>query len=226
MPSQPAHPWPPSPSPRWCLARLCCRQMGREEAPSGASASASRPWDAAVAAGTQGQARLLLTLAATQGNATGSHGLPWSRSRPTRTCRHRESDPRFIRCHSPSWESPRFCAEKQRVSVGRDAHGRDTRQAPRFGGVLGKATPGLPAVGTARSIGAGEMLPCERLGFAGRPPRSHLQTLHPDQAELPQRHQDTASPMRRHGVPGRSIPPGWLHHALWLLSVPSTGGKW
>lgn len=95
--------YPPAPGhcslPR-CVARLRCRQMGREEAPSGASASASRPWDAAVAAGTQGQARLLLTLAATQGNAAGSP------ARPTPMCRHWEFGPGFTPLSLPSRESP------------------------------------------------------------------------------------------------------------------------
>lgn len=83
-----------------CLAQLCCHQMGREETPSGTFVSASRPWDVAVAAGTQGQAQLLLTLAATQDTTAGSHGLLWSRSRPTPTCWHQESSPESIPCCS------------------------------------------------------------------------------------------------------------------------------
>lgn len=96
------------------VARLRCRQMGREEAPSGASASASRPWDAAVAAGTQGQARLLLTLAATQGNAAGSP------ARPTPMCRHREFGPGFTPLSLPSRESPPFLC---RSAAGERGHG-------------------------------------------------------------------------------------------------------
>lgn len=68
--------------------------------------SASRPWDAAVAAGTQGQAQLLLTLAATQGITARSHGLLWSWSRPAPTCQHRESGPEFTPCHSLHGKHP------------------------------------------------------------------------------------------------------------------------
>lgn len=61
----------------------CCSWVGREAAPSGASAPASRPWDAAVAA-AQGHAWLLLTLVETQDNVAGVPGVPRAGPDPCR----------------------------------------------------------------------------------------------------------------------------------------------
>lgn len=135
---------------------------------------------------------------------------PWAPAEPVQTYTDVPALGIWPRIHPlslPSWESPRFCAEKQWVSINRDVHGQDMRQMPQVGGVLGKAMPGLPAAGAALSIGAGEVLPCEHLGFAGQPPHGHLQTLRPDQAELSQRHQDAASPHARKEHPTGTASP-------------------